>query len=42
VILRCPAAISATFGYFGARDRYRGLNGKATILVVIGVEVGGG
>jgi len=42
VILRCPAAIPATFDYFGARERCGALNGTAAILVVMGVEVGGG
>ena len=42
VILRCPAAISATFDYLCARDQCGGLVGTATILVAMGAEVGGG
>jgi hypothetical protein len=42
VILRCPAAIPATFDYFGARDQCGGLRGTATILVAMGAEVSGG
>jgi len=42
VIPRCPAAITVTFDYLGARGQYGGLAGTATILVAMGAEVGGG
>jgi RNA polymerase sigma-70 factor (ECF subfamily) len=42
VILRCPAAIPATFDYLCARDQCGGLPGAAVILVAKEAEVGVG